>query len=224
MKLIRDFTLLVVYMFGTNAGATLIDRGNGLIFDDVLDVTWVQDADLCNTLGNCISNNGDMTWDNAVAWADSLVFQGFDDWRLASGSVASGVPVGTANEADIVNCRNATEQQCRDNELAYMYYQNLGGFEDDLTGNQGPFINIRADYWSGTEVPGDSAYLLDFSEGQAGFIQKGFDGGAAWAVRSGDVRMLSEPSLGLLLAVGFAGLGYCRMFDSASQRLPALIR
>ena len=31
--------------------AALIDRGNGLIYDDVLDITWLQDAGLVSDSG-----------------------------------------------------------------------------------------------------------------------------------------------------------------------------
>ena len=43
-------------------------------YDDVLDITWVTNA----ALGEAD------TWDNQVAWANSLNYIGFNDWRLAS--------------------------------------------------------------------------------------------------------------------------------------------
>lgn len=42
--------------FDSESDAALIDRGGGLIYDDVLDITWLQDASLC----------GFRTWDDAV--------------------------------------------------------------------------------------------------------------------------------------------------------------
>ena len=68
------------------AHATLIDRGSGLIYDDVLDITWLQDAGF----------GGNRNWDDAVVWADTLSFGGFDDWRLPSISVAGGLPIGSS--------------------------------------------------------------------------------------------------------------------------------
>ena len=35
--------------FSTPATATLIDRGNGLIFDNVLNITWLQNANYAAT-------------------------------------------------------------------------------------------------------------------------------------------------------------------------------
>jgi hypothetical protein len=81
----------------------------------VLDITWTQDA-------NLIMQTDD--WDGAVAWADQRIFGGFDDWRLASMSVAAGLPTGRT--ASVVDCSTATEEDCRDNELGHMFYQNLG--------------------------------------------------------------------------------------------------
>lgn len=49
-----------VSMWG-RARATLIDRGSGLIYDDVLDVTWLQDA---NYAGKS------MNWCESVSWSD----------------------------------------------------------------------------------------------------------------------------------------------------------
>ena len=63
----------------------LLARGNGMIDDTVLDITWLQDANYAFTSGN--DDDGNMTWYEAVAWADQLVYEGFDDWRLASLSV-----------------------------------------------------------------------------------------------------------------------------------------
>lgn len=61
--------------------ASLIDRGNGLIYDTDLNITWLQNA---NYSGNT------MTWDEANIWAADLIFQGFDDWRLPYSDICSG--------------------------------------------------------------------------------------------------------------------------------------
>ena len=58
--------------------AALIDRGNGLIYDNVLDVTWAQDVALSRTLRGA----GLFDWFGAKTWADQLVYGGYDDWRL----------------------------------------------------------------------------------------------------------------------------------------------
>ncbi|MCP4407494.1 MAG: DUF1566 domain-containing protein, partial [Gammaproteobacteria bacterium] len=58
--------LLALGMAGT-VQATLIDRGGGLIYDDVLNITWLQDANYAETSGYAAANardNGSSATDN----------------------------------------------------------------------------------------------------------------------------------------------------------------
>ena len=84
--------LLCLVLFSANANAGLIDRGSGLIYDDVLDITWLQDANLAasNTFGlpvntslpshpsdqssipGFISSDGLMNWSGALSWIDAM--------------------------------------------------------------------------------------------------------------------------------------------------------
>jgi hypothetical protein len=66
-------TAILLFALKAPVQANLIDRGNGLIYDDDLNITLLQDANL---------SGATMTWLAATAWADNLTFQGFDDWRL----------------------------------------------------------------------------------------------------------------------------------------------
>lgn len=202
--LLLDLTLALL-----PAQASLIDRGNGLIYDDVLDITWLQDASL-----GTMQLGGFVNWDGAVAWADSLVFQGYTDWRLPSISVAGGLPTGST--ASPVDCRTASEAACRDNELGYMFYYNLGGaFGTALIGDEGLIHNIPIGYWSGSEYaphPAD-AWIFSFAGGGQALVVKGLNSSlTTWAVRPGDVLTASvptavpEPPTLLLFTSGLAGL------------------
>ena len=110
---------------------------DGMVYDDVLDLCWRQDA----------SASDQLTWSNADAWAEALDFGGHTDWRLAQ--ISNTSPTDTP-----FDCIGGNEQACIDsgNELGYMFYYNLPG-DFPKTGDQGPFTNIQAVYWSGTEVP-----------------------------------------------------------------------
>lgn len=69
------------------ANATLFDRGHGLFYDDVLNITWMQDANYARTqyltsAGIFGDADGKMNWNAATTWVQDLKFAGYDDWRL----------------------------------------------------------------------------------------------------------------------------------------------
>ena len=139
--------MVAVMGLAGNASATLFDRGGGLIYDDVLNITWLQDANYAQTSG--FDADGLMNWDNAKAWAAGLSY--FDsvrnvtwtDWRLPYASVIAGqggsVPRFTTLPEFSPACSGLPggEVACRDNEMGYMYYYDLGGTVlQNKTGNQ----------------------------------------------------------------------------------------
>lgn len=139
---------------GVSAHAGLIDRGNGLIYDDVLDITWLKDVNYARTSG--YHDTGNMSWGESVAWADSLEYGGFDDWRLPSLNFSVG-PDGDKTDF-LLNC--SSEQYLNmDNsgcdygynstsvahEMAYMFYVNLGNMgRYDENGNRTSLEDFRA--------------------------------------------------------------------------------
>ena len=186
------YLVVVLILLSNTVRAELIDRGNGLIYDTVLDITWLQDANYAQTSG--YDDDGKMTWYEATVWADQLVYEGFDDWRLASINISAGTPIGTIDSfSSLINCYEETEEVCRDNEYGYMFLYNLGGWVgDNLTGNQTSLSgvelnNIQFGYWSNDQY-------YDFYEAFVFFFSGGgmiYDGKtshwAAWAVRAGDI-------------------------------------
>ena len=67
----------VLVLMASGAQATLIDRGDGFIYDDVQDITWTQNANI----------NGYDIWAPQMAWAAGYsqihtVYGTVDDWRL----------------------------------------------------------------------------------------------------------------------------------------------
>lgn len=191
-------SLLLALVFISSAEATLIDRGNGLIYDTVLNITWTQNENLLG-LG---------TWANQMTKANNLVFGGFDDWRLAT--ISSTSPTNTASF-----CGSGTAVQCAasGNELGYMFYFNLGGtLGSDKTGNQvgagGVTLNnIPFSAWSGTEFSATNAWFILFVNGlEGGATGPKTDVTGAWAVRNGDSVRSTTPEPGSLVLLE-AGLG-----------------
>ena len=129
----RFLAALVLIHAAAVSGAAFHDRGNGMIYDDVLNVTWMQDASMA----------GKMTLDDAQEWTSNLVHAGVSGWRLPIMDVN--------NDGVVVSCTLVTQQQCRDSELGYLIkYGLMGDDGTDLRGDQGPFLNIQWWYWSST--------------------------------------------------------------------------
>lgn len=207
------------------AQAALVDRGGGMIYDDVLNITWLKDANYAKTSG--YDADGRMNWAAANTWADNLVYGGYSDWRLPTVN-----PIGASFNYNFSN--NGTTDYGFGNtssqsEMAYMYYvnlQNLGRCTPDSgnpagctnqsgygLANTGPFVNLQSYvYWSGTAYapsPADFAWHLYSSDGGQGYSYQG-DELYAWAVRSGDVAAVPEPTSGMLVGLALAGLAVLR--------------
>jgi len=190
--------------------AALVDNGGGLIYDDVLDITWAQPH------GPALGIN----WNDANTYAAGLTLGGVSDWRLPLASVLAG-PGGVVDPSP-VDCSSASEIDCRDNELGYMFYYNLGGtlgtpIDESGNTNRDLFSNLLPDdlinfYWSGNRyvigLP-QAAWTFDFggagSAGGQGTDFVTFDRWA-WAVHDGNVSAVPVPAAVWLFGSGLLGL------------------
>ena len=222
----------MVPMFGA-AHATLIDRGGGLIYDTVLNVTWLQDANYAKTSG--YSSTGALNWGQATTWAANLIYYDsvrnitWDDWRLPQTLPVNGTSYnyslsdnGSTDVGYNLSAPGTMYSGSKGSEMAFMYYNNLGnqaGGNPLVDANAGPFINLRIwlddIYWSGTEYDPNSAWFFSFFNGYQSSRNK-IPGVYAWAVRSGDVgatpSSVPEPSTMLFLGLGLMGLGMAKSF------------
>jgi len=218
------------------AQAALVDRGGGMLYDTVLNITWLQDANYARTSGycgvpfNCRTSDGRLYWTQANTWANNLNYGGFSDWRLARNSPVDGTQSGW-NYTDSPN--GSTDRGFNItspfSELSYMYYVNLGlkglysasgayqpdhGVNGDGTyGGQkdvGLVRNLQSDvYWSGwayAPSPAYDAWSFNTYYGYQTYIRQSNDF-FVWAVRDGDVTVVPVPGSIALLAGGLALLG-----------------
>jgi len=212
----------------STAQATLYDRGSGMIYDDVLDITWLQDANYAKTSG--YDADGRMDWNAAMAWATGLSYGGYNDWRLPTivDTGTSGCDFAYGGTDCGYNVQTGSVATTVYSELASLFYDTLGnnGWVDtsgNPTGcsgsdpwcltNTGLFTNMQSNfYWSGTEYAPGTYRAWGFYTGSG--VQDTNDKNVelyAWAVRSGDVGgggggTVPEPGTLLLMSAGLAGL------------------
>ena len=173
LALLAAGLLLTTHSF--TAQASLFDRGSGLIYDDVLEVTWLQNANLAatNTFGvSGIQANGAMDWATAQNWISAMnasYYQGFNNWRLPDVKPINGVEFSYGWRYDevsstwIQNIYGGTtfgpqsdwgyNIYSPNSELAYMYHVNLGnsGRYDSMSSMTPQVIEYPG--WTGVPDP-----------------------------------------------------------------------
>ena len=195
-------SISLCFIFSGISNATLWDRGGGLIYDDFLNITWLQDANYGSgsiyddNIYNGTITDGKMTWDNAVAWVDQLDYQGYDDWRLPT---TPGITYGLTSEG----------------EMGHMYYSNLGGSGSlpggDFTDGNGDtvsFLNLKSGfYWLDRVYSSNPSYAWNYAlmSGSQYYMTKVYDN-YAWAVRPGDSSPIPIPGAVWLLGSGLIGI------------------
>jgi len=205
----KIFTGTVLVLLALNINAALIDRGNGLIYDDDLDITWLADANYAMTSG--YDSDGRMTWQKATDWTVQLSFGGFSDWRLpytplidSSCSMYTETDIGGGNYGSY----------CTGSEMGHLYYDELSGTIDaPITQSGDPdlslFSNIQdmtsRNYWSSEKMPWGEPFGFQFFNGSTNY---GGDtnGWYAWAVHDGDIGAVPIPSAVWLFGSGLIGL------------------
>ena len=169
--------------------SNLYDRGNGLIYDADLNIVWYDYSYRASG------------WQDAVDWANNLVYGGYDDWRLPTTIVNANDPW------------TSTGYNISTSAMGHLYYEELGNKGHyDINGNPqtnyglvniGPFKNLEEGrfYWSDKIFSPDPslAWAFSFSDGYQGPNGKSFSGHNAIAVRDGDVSMVNTitKSLGM---------------------------
>lgn len=176
-------TFITLLLVTNNLSAALYDRGDGFIYDDDLDITWLQDANYANTSNaNQSYTLGLMTHADAVAWTDSLNLAGGSNWRLPSAGENPSMGFSSANE------------------LGHMFFNNLGNsanftnstFIDGETGLTVNFENVQNLYWLNEGINGNKAWsfymTLGFMMDNSNINNKLYP----WAVHDGDIANIVD--------------------------------
>jgi len=201
MKHILGVSLLFVF---ASADAALIDRGGGFIYDDVLDITWTQNANI----------HGLDTWNNQVVWAAGLNIVDtrpeaggvtYSDWRLPT-TLQPDPNCGTQHDPGGGFPLQGFGHGCTGSEMGH-----LSIVDGVSASTPGPFTNVQHDlYWSGTKyAPGTNAWFFNIGNSTQSTTVKSSTY-YAWAVRDGDVATVPVPATVWLLGSAIGLLGWMR--------------
>jgi len=209
MKLWKLTSAAIAFvLISTNANAALIGRlpateGGAdfqAYYDTDADLTWLSDANYALTSGyHLAAFRGQMNWFTANTWAESLIINGVDGWRLPDTILPD-------QSCDTTNALGESYGfNCTGSELGNLFYNVLGNSAGELT-NTGPFSNLTGFYWSATEVASVdvAAWGMNiFGQQTAQGKNLSFFG---WAVHSGDVSAVPIPASVWLFFSGLISL------------------
>ncbi|AFL73274.1 DUF1566 domain-containing protein [Thiocystis violascens] len=211
MLKISFYATMALLTLGVNsAQAALIDRGSGLIYDDVLNITWLKDANFAVTSGYAatavdtissdandnIYTNGSMGWGAAMTWASNLEYGGFTDWRLPS-----AVDKTTVTTLTFVGSIDFGGYGDKRGELGHLFSN------PDLS----LFLNLptSATYWYGLKNQDYPMYAWAFYtvDKNTYGITHWNNTALAWAVHDGDIGLNQVPIPATAWLFGSALLG-----------------
>lgn len=234
MKIIKAlFITTALFSITATAHAALYDRGNGMIYDSTLNVTWLQDANYQHTYDWPSGSYNVMptTWSQATAWAAQLDYNGITGWRLPSARLMSTGNICYANDGTCdIGYNNTTS------ELGSLYVElgntpgiNKAGvaqpfsplistFIDAGTGKTDSFLHLEDGVYLEAEAPpGNSGSVWEFFLNESGYQGYGPNSGPAdaWAVHDGDVAAVPIPATAWLFGSSLIGLA-----STARRRQP----
>ena len=198
--ILRPLLVIVLVMVSTAANATLINRGNGLVYDTINNLTWTQNASISE---NPINPGNTRDLPDSLAWVFDLNYAGIGNWQLPDigqlailyaelGAYAPGIH-RTGNQGPFTGIQR--------------FY-----WSDTMFVPSGP----------GQPAAGSNSWIYDFEySGQYVSGMQGVHGYYAWPVAVGDVGKIPSPdSLSLLaFAIGWLATAHILQKKSAGKLL-----
>jgi hypothetical protein len=218
MKQLKTLLALVLFVSAVVTGtahAALIARADGMVYDDVNNITWAADANLFKTqaasnpnlVNEIIASNGGVIHDTPN-WLDTVANSGTHtlttaDFNTTTGQMtwwgaqawANSLSLGgytnwaLPTTVPVVYVYNQTGSQ-----MGNLFYTQLGGIENNSittthNDNYYLFSNVQSsEYWSSYEYapnPQLAWYFYTVNGNQNSNVKNGQR--YAWAVRSGDI-------------------------------------
>ena len=175
-----DKTFFVKYVRGNvNYGINnFVDNSDGTISDLNTELMWLQDDSGTFEAGS--NNDGSMTWEEALEWAENLEFAGYSDWRLPNAKELQSI-------VDYTRSPSTSNSPAIDPVLSCTQITDEGGDSNY------PF------YWTGTthsggDGLGNSAVYIAFGEA-LGFMESPFGDYTLMDVHGAGVQR-SDPKTG----------------------------
>ncbi len=190
----NTYRLIIALTFfcSANGNTALIDRGNGLIYDTDLDISWLADANLASSRSFGVSGieaDGSMFGGTATDWIIAMNnyqgtgYLGYNSWRLT-----------------IDNCPSTAGQNCVDSEFGHLFYIELSGTANaPISSSADPDINLFSNivendwYWTGSLSSGHIR-VFNFGTGSNSRTFGTLAKYRTWAVLDGDVAAVPLPS------------------------------
>jgi len=207
--------LIALGLSSMHARAELHNRGNGLIYDSTLNVTWLADMNYAKTSGFDV--DGTLTWSAATNWVADLDYAGYSDWRLPT-LLENDPTCDGAFDSDMTRTTPGASSRggCTGGELSHLFVVSLGnkpgesvrtaaGDTSIQIKNQKLFSNIEeALYWSSTRRSDFPLAGWAFATNLGHQWNNRNLSGAHYTlvVRTGDVAAVPEPASYSLLALG----------------------
>jgi hypothetical protein len=234
-KTLLALALIAGATVASTAQASLFDRGNGLIYDDVTNITWSADGNLLSTLETSM---GFLNVVNAIIAASPSINDTANSrdtpansghYNVTRNDFGSGGSVSWfgakafmtylntinyagSNQWDLPTAgSNPQEGYNQTNDpFGELFYNELGGTAGNFMPDTSYFINEHGFFWTSTEsatVWGDNIDAWRFQTINGFLSIDGKPNGyGAWATHSGDVAAVPVPGAVWLFGSGLFGL------------------